>query len=155
MSKELSVGDPAPDFTAIDQDGKEHSLSGYRGSKVVLYFYPKDSTPGCTTQACDFRDAAEAISAKNGVVLGVSADSRESHEKFAGKYDLNFPLLVDEDHSISEAYGVWVGKKMFGKSFEGIKRSTFIIDEEGNIASIERGVKVAGHVDGVLEELDA
>ncbi|MGF1507753.1 MAG: thioredoxin-dependent thiol peroxidase [Anaerolineae bacterium] len=131
---ELSVGDTAPDFEATTDTGETVRLSDYRGQRVILYFYPKDDTPGCTTQACGFRDNYEVIEEKNAVVLGVSPDGQASHAKFKTKHDLPFTLLVDEDHSISEAYGVWGEKKMFGYTFMGVIRSHFIIDEQGKIA---------------------
>ena len=149
----VAEGDLAPDFTAIDQDGKSHTLSDYRGKQVVIFMYPRDMTPGCTTEACDFRDNLERITSVGGVVFGMSADSVASHKKFEAKHDLNYPLLVDEDHKILENYGAWVTKKMYGKEFEGIQRSTFVIDQEGVIAHAFRKVKVKGHVEEVLNVL--
>ncbi len=137
----LQVGDLAPDFTATTDDGATVSLSDYRGKRVVLYFYPKDDTPGCTTQACGFRDNYPVIEEKNAVVLGVSPDSAKSHQKFKTKFDLPFTLLVDEDHAIAEAYGVWAEKSMYGKKYMGIERSHFIIDENGKIADAQVKVK--------------
>ncbi|MEZ4559527.1 MAG: thioredoxin-dependent thiol peroxidase [Caldilineaceae bacterium] len=134
---ELSVGQPAPDFTAVTDTGETVKLSDYRGKRVVLYFYPKDDTSGCTTQACGFRDNYPVIEEKNAVVLGVSPDGVQSHQKFKTKYELPFTLLVDEDHAIAEAYGVWGEKSMYGKSYMGIVRSHFIIDEEGKIADTQ------------------
>ena len=137
----LQKGDKAPDFDTKDADGNEVKLSDLRGKKVVLYFYPKDDTPGCTKQACSFRDSYSQVQAENAVVLGVSPDSAESHEKFIGKFSLPFPLLLDEDHAIAEAYGTWGEKKNFGKTYMGIIRSHFVIDEEGNIADAKYNVK--------------
>jgi peroxiredoxin Q/BCP len=129
----LAVGDKAPDFTAATDTGDTVSLSDYRGKRVVLYFYPKDDTSGCTTQACSFRDSYPEIEEQNAVVLGVSPDGVASHEKFKSKYELPFTLLVDEDHAIAEAYGTWGEKSMYGKTYMGIVRSQFVIDEEGTI----------------------
>jgi peroxiredoxin Q/BCP len=149
----LKKGDPAPEFDLPSDDGKRYRLRDLRGQKVVLYFYPKDDTPGCTVQACDFRDAQAEIRDKGAIVLGVSADSLRSHEKFRKKFDLNFPLLSDEDNSVCEAYGVWKWKSMFGLNFQGIGRSTFIIDEEGKIHEAMYGVSPDGHLDEVLKAL--
>jgi peroxiredoxin Q/BCP len=140
MGNELKVGDIAPDFEALTDAGERVRLSDFRGRRVVLYFYPKDDTPGCTTQACSFRDSYPIIEEKNAVVLGVSPDSQSSHQKFKTKYDLPFTLLVDEDHAIAERYGVWGEKTMYGKTSMGIHRSHFVIDEEGKI--IDAHVKV-------------
>jgi peroxiredoxin Q/BCP len=137
----LQVGDPAPDFTAVTETGATLRLSDLRGKRVVLYFYPKDDTPGCTTQACGFRDQYPVIEEKNAVVLGVSPDAAKSHKKFKTKYNLPFTLIVDEDHAIAEAYGVWAEKSMFGKKYMGIERSHFVIDEEGRV--IDAQVKVS------------
>lgn len=137
---ELKAGDPAPDFTAVTDTGATIKLSDYRGKRVVLYFYPKDDTPGCTTQSCGFRDAYPRIEEKNAVVLGVSPDGVKSHVKFKTKFNLPFTLLVDEDHAISEAYGVWGEKSFMGKKYMGIERSHFVIDEQGVI--VEAAVKV-------------
>jgi peroxiredoxin Q/BCP len=149
----LSKGDKAPDFTLPSDGGGEVTLSSLRGQKVVLYFYPKDDTPGCTIQACDFRDAAPAFEKLDAIVLGVSADSAESHAKFRKKFDLNFPLLADVDHAVCEAYGVWKEKSMYGKKFMGIERSTFLIDEKGVVAEIWRRVKPKGHAEMLQEVL--
>lgn len=135
MSK-IEAGQPAPDFTANDQDGNPISLNQFKGKKVVLYFYPKDSTPGCTTEACDFRDNYASLLAKGITVLGVSADSEASHQKFIAKHSLPFPLVADTDKKIVEAYGVWVEKNMYGKKYMGIARKTFLIDEQGIITHI-------------------
>ena len=149
----LQVGDLAPDFTATTDDGATVSLSDYRGKRVVLYFYPKDDTPGCTTQACGFRDNYPVIEEKNAVVLGVSPDSAKSHQKFKTKFDLPFTLLVDEDHAIAEAYGVWVEKSLYGRKYMGMERSTFVIDASGKISAILEKVKPEEHLDQLLEVL--
>lgn len=146
----LQVGDHAPDFTLADGSGGTVTLSGLRGKRVVLYFYPKDLTPGCTQQACDFRDRYADLLAQGVVLLGVSPDSVKSHVRFAQKHDLPFPLLADEDQAVATAYGVWQEKSMYGRSFMGIVRTTFLIDEEGTITRIWPKVKVAGHGDEVL-----
>lgn len=146
----LQVGDVAPDFTAVTDSGATVSLGDYRGKRVVLYFYPKDDTPGCTTQACGFRDNYPVIEEKNAVVLGVSPDSAKSHQKFKTKFDLPFTLLVDEDHAIAEAYGAWAEKSMYGKKYMGIERSTFLIDAKGVLRQEWRKVKVDGHAEEVL-----
>ena len=145
-----SVGRPAPDFELVSGDGKKIRLSDFRGKKVVLYFYPRDMTPGCTEQACAFRDAWEEFKRLNAVVLGVSADSAESHAKFAAKHDLPFPLLSDPDHKVCEMYGVWKEKSMYGKTFMGIERSTFLIGEDGTLLREWRGVQVKGHIEETL-----
>lgn len=138
---ELKVGEMAPDFSTTTDEGKPVKLSDFRGKRVILYFYPKDDTPGCTKQACSFRDSYAEIEKKNAVVLGVSPDDAESHAKFKSKYNLPFPLLVDEDHAIAEAYGVWGEKTNFGRTYMGIIRSHFIIDEEGRLADVRYDVK--------------
>jgi len=149
----VTEGDPAPDFTLPTGDGSRVTLSELRGRPVVLYFYPKDDTPGCTTEACQFRDAMPRFEAEDAVVLGVSPDGPESHRKFAEKYDLDFPLLADEDHEVAEAYGVWKEKKMFGNTFWGVERSTFLVDEEGRIRRAWRRVRPDGHAEEVAREL--
>jgi peroxiredoxin Q/BCP len=141
----IESGQKAPDFSLEADDGRQVSLRDFRGKKVVLYFYPKDDTSGCTAQACDLRDGMDHFHEVGAVILGVSPDSRRSHEKFKSKYDLNFPLLVDEDHAVSEAYGVWKEKSMYGKKYLGIERSTFIIDEEGVLEAVWRKVKAREH----------
>jgi thioredoxin-dependent peroxiredoxin len=149
----LKVGQKAPDFTALNDKGEKVKLSDLKGKKVVLYFYPKDDTPGCTKEACAFRDGIDEIKGKGAVVLGVSADSVDSHKKFKSKFDLNFPLLADTDKKIIESYGVWKEKSMYGKKYMGIERTTFVIDEQGKIAQIFPKVKVDQHYDEVLEAL--
>lgn len=148
-----SEHDPAPDFTLKDQDGREHTLSNYRGRKVILYFYPKDDTPGCTAQACGIRDRLGEIDANGAVVLGVSPDTVASHRRFADKYDLPFTLLSDPDRHVAELYDVWKKKTMYGRVFKGIERTSFVIDEEGRIAKILPRVKPAAHADQVIELL--
>jgi len=132
----LQVGQPAPSFQGVDQNGNFVQLSDFQGKKVVLYFYPKDDTPGCTAEACDFRDHHDALLAQGIQVIGVSADSVKSHLKFADKYRLNFPLIADEDRRIIEAYGVWGKKKFMGREYDGIHRETFVIDENGTLAAV-------------------
>ncbi len=150
---ELKVGDKAPDFMIPDYDGKDVALSSFRGKKVVLYFYPKDNTPGCTKEACSFRDGHPEIKKRGAVVLGVSVDSVGSHIKFRDKYQLNFPLLSDVNKEVVQAYGVWKEKSLYGRKFMGIERTTFIINEEGRIARIFPKVKVDDHLEEVLEAL--
>lgn len=150
---ELKAGDPAPDFTTLTDTGETVKLSDYRGKRVVLYFYPKDDTSGCTTQACGFRDSYPVIEERNAVVLGVSPDGVKSHQKFKTKFDLPFTLLVDEDHAISEAYGVWQERSNYGKTYMGIVRSHFIIDEQGNIADAQVKVSPTDSVERALAAL--
>jgi peroxiredoxin Q/BCP len=146
----VQVGDQAPDFTTTTDSGDSVSLSDFRGKKVILYFYPKDDTPGCTSQACGFRDQYLTIEERNAVVLGVSPDGQKSHAKFRSKYELPFTLLVDEDHQIAEAYGVWGEKSMMGKKYMGVIRSHFVIDEDGRIAQAEVQVSPADSVERAL-----
>ena len=150
---ELKVGAKAPAFSAPDQTGKTVSLPDFKGKAVVLYFYPKDDTPGCTTQACSFRDEYAVFRKKGVVVLGVSPDSAKSHAKFIEKFALPFTLLADTEHKIAEAYGVWVEKSMYGKTYMGVERSTFVIDGQGKLSAIYRKVKPAEHIAGVLAGL--
>jgi len=149
----LEVGDKAPDFSGVDENGKKISLKDFKGSRVVLYFYPKDDTTGCTAEACDFRDSYSRLKRKGVVLLGVSPDSEKSHQKFKTKYELPFPLIADTEKFIANAYGVWQEKSMYGRKYMGIVRSTFIIDEKGKIMAVFSKVKVKGHVDEVLEAL--
>jgi peroxiredoxin Q/BCP len=137
MSDTLNVGDLAPDFSLLSDTGETVRLSDLRGRRVVLYFYPKDDTSGCTTQACGFRDAYLEIEEKNAIVLGISPDGVKSHQKFKTKHNLPFTLLVDEDHSASEAYGVWQEKSMYGKKYMGIVRSHFVVDEHGRLVDVQ------------------
>jgi len=145
------VGDKAPAFTLQDQSGKPVKLTDFKGRKVVLYFYPKDDTPGCTREACAFRDEHSALQKAGAVVLGISPDGTASHAKFAGKYKLPFPLLADPDHAVSEKYGAWGEKTLYGRKFLGITRSTFLVDGSGKVARVWPRVKVDGHVDQVLD----
>lgn len=147
----LDVGDKAPDFSAPGDGGGSVSLKAFRGKKVILYFYPKDDTPGCTTEACGFRDALPDFSKAGAEIIGVSKDSVARHDKFKAKYDLPFPLVSDEDGALCEAFGVWQEKKNYGKVYMGIVRSTFLIDENGKIAAMWRNLRVKGHVEAVLE----
>lgn len=147
----VEIGQMAPDFELPASNGKMAKLSDYRGKNVVLYFYPKDMTPGCTTQACDFRDQQQSFEEVDTVILGVSPDPIARHEKFIEKHGLPFLLLADEEHHVAESYGVWKQKQMFGKEYMGIERSTFVIDKEGKIAKEWRKVKVKGHVDEALQ----
>lgn len=146
-------GDKAPDFKLIADNGETVSLKNYKGKKVVLYFYPKDITSGCTVEACDFRDNIKNIEKKNSVVIGVSADDTKSHVKFKDKYDLPFTLLSDESKKMLEDYGVWQEKSMYGRKFMGIVRTTFIIDEKGKIEKVYEKVKVDGHVEDIVKSL--
>src|SRR5215469_1628045 len=147
---ELKVGQKAPDFTLADDSGQKVKLSDFKGKKVVLYFYPKDDTPGCTKEACNFRDGFAEIKSRGAVVLGVSADSVDSHKKFKNKFELNFPLLADPDKKMIESYGVWKEKSMYGRKYMGIERTTFVIDPHGKIKKIFPKVKVEGHAEEVL-----
>ncbi len=149
----LKAGDPAPDFEAVLDSGDKVSLNQFKGKNVVLYFYPKDNTPGCTREACDFRDNISSLEEKNTVILGVSPDSVKSHQKFKDKFDLPFPLISDEAKDVAQAFGVWREKKMYGKTRMGIVRSTFIIGPDGLIAKAYDSVKVAGHVEDVIASL--
>ena len=143
----------APDFTVKTDEGKELRLSSLRGRNVVLYFYPKDDTPGCTVEACELRDAFPRFSKTNAVILGVSPDSVASHQKFKKKFELPFTLLADADHAIADAYGVWVEKSMYGKKYMGVQRATFLIDKKGSVAKVYPKVKPEGHAAEVEAEL--
>ena len=147
----LKAGDKAPSFKTTNQDGKVISLDGLKGKKVVLYFYPKDSTPGCTMQACNLRDNYEALQKANYVVLGVSADTEKLHKRFIEKQSIPFDLLMDEDKTIIQAYGVWGLKKFMGREFDGIHRTTFLIDEEGVIEEVIMKVKTKDHTNQILK----
>lgn len=153
-TNQVKIGQKAPAFSLPNQDGKIVRLSDFKGKKVVLYFYPKDDTPGCTKESCAFRDGLEEIHGSGAVVLGISADSVDSHKKFVKKYNLNFPLLSDEKKTVVQAYGVWKEKSLYGRKFMGIERTTFIIDEQGKLDDIFQKVKVDGHLEEVLAELD-
>ena len=147
----LTEGAPAPEFELPADNGATVRLSDLRGKKVILYFYPKDDTPGCTQQACELRDRIQEIDAHGAIVLGVSPDSVARHRKFKQKYNLNFPLLADEDHKVAEAYGVWVEKSKYGRTYFGNERTSFVIDEAGRIAKVLPRVKPAEHAGQVLE----
>lgn len=149
----LQVGDQAPEITLPDQHGKLVKLSKYRGKTVILYFYPKDMTPACTAQACDFRDLHRGFKKARAVVLGISTDPAGRHEKFVEKYELPFTLLADEEHKAAEAYGVWRLKKLYGREYMGIVRSTFVIDANGVVRKVWDNVKVKGHAEQVLASL--
>lgn len=151
----IAVGQPAPDFTLPSDTEGDVTLSALRGKPVVLYFYPKDNTPGCTTEACDFRDRMERVQAKGAVVLGVSRDSLKRHENFRGKFDLNFPLLTDAEAEVHQLYEAWGEKKMYGRTTIGPIRSTVLIDAAGNVAKHWPKVRVKGHADEVIEALEA
>ncbi|MGW8958458.1 thioredoxin-dependent thiol peroxidase [Paenibacillus sp. NPDC055715] len=152
MSRTFTViGQPAPDFELPGSEGKTVKLSDYRGSRALLYFYPKDLTSSCSTQACDFRDKHTEFEGLNTVILGVSPDPLKQHDKFIAKYGLPFQLLADEEHQVAEAYGVWQQKQMYGKQYMGIVRSTFLIDENGILIHEWRGLRVRGHIDNALE----
>lgn len=151
--KTLNEGDSAPAFTLESDTGEKVSLKDFKGQRVVLYFYPKDMTPGCTQEACDFRDSFARIKKSDAVVIGVSKDPVASHQKFKAKHDLPFILLSDPEGQVCEAYGVWQEKSLYGKKFMGIVRSTFVIDEKGKVFRAFQKVKVKGHVDEILEVL--
>ncbi|MBC8146053.1 MAG: thioredoxin-dependent thiol peroxidase [bacterium] len=150
----LAPGDAAPDFSAPDQSGTMRSIKDFRGQTLVLYFYPKDMTPGCTQQACDFRDNMARIASHGAAVVGISPDSVSRHVKFIAKENLTFPLLADEEHAIADRYDVWKEKTLYGRHFMGIERTTFIIDAEGNVANVFARVRVKGHVDEVIKALE-
>ncbi|KAA3437782.1 thioredoxin-dependent thiol peroxidase [Rufibacter hautae] len=147
----LQIGDAAPDFEVKDQNGAPVKMSQFRGKKVVLYFYPKDDTPGCTAQACNLRDNYDALLAQGYVVLGVSVDDEKSHQKFIQKFELPFPLLADTEHEIVEKYGVWQEKSMYGRKYMGTMRYTFVIDEEGKIEDIITKVDTKNHTAQLLK----
>ncbi|OCB92292.1 Peroxiredoxin [Bacillus amyloliquefaciens] len=150
----IEIGQAAPDMKLLNDSGEEVSLTDFKGKYVVLYFYPKDMTPGCTTEACDFRDQHESFAGLDAVIIGVSPDSRDKHEKFKQKHDLPFQLLVDDEHKLAEAFDVWKLKKNFGKEYMGIERSTFLLDKEGRLVKEWRKVKVKDHVAEALRELE-
>ena len=151
----LKINTPAPDFSRTDHKGQPVSLGDLRGKPVVLFFYPKDNTPGCTTEACGFRDALPDFTGADAVIVGVSKDSPQKHDKFKDKHDLPFTLVSDEDGGICDDYGTWVEKNMYGRKYMGIERATFLIDKEGVIRKIWRKVKVKGHANEVLEAVQA
>ncbi len=149
----IEVGQQAPDFMLSDENGQIHNLSDYQGKYVLLYFYPKDDTPGCTKEACNFRDDYSQYDDANVIILGVSPDSPQSHAKFKSKYNLPFTLLADEDHKVCELFGVWGPKKSFGKEYEGVHRTTYLIDPDGRIQKVYEKVSPANHSIEVLDEL--
>jgi peroxiredoxin Q/BCP len=150
----IEPGQKAPAFTLKDQDGKTHKLSDYQGRPLVLYFYPKDDTPGCTAEACSFRDNLPRFKSGKAAILGVSILDEASKAKFAGKYDLNFPLLADPDHEVAEKYGAWQERSMYGRKFMGVARVTYLIGPDGKVARRWDKVKVEGHADEVLEAVN-
>lgn len=147
------INQKAPNFTLLDQENNEHSLNQYKGQKVLLYFYPKDNTPGCTTEACSFRDRLNELKKYNVQVLGISCDDVKSHKKFAEKFQLNFPLLADTEKVVVKQYGVWEQKSMFGKKYMGILRDSFLIDEKGIVIKHYSKVKPSEHVDEIIKDL--
>ncbi len=153
MSKEVAEGSQAPDFEAATDGGGRLKLSSLKGKNVVLYFYPKDDTPGCTKESCEFSDMHQEMADKSAEIIGVSKDSVARHDKFKSKYELPFTLVSDEDGAICEAYGTWVEKKNYGRTYMGIERSTFLIDGKGRILKVWRKVKVDGHVQAVMNAL--
>ncbi|KGE88700.1 MAG: thioredoxin-dependent thiol peroxidase [Phaeodactylibacter xiamenensis] len=150
----LKEGDKAPDFTGIDQNENTISLSDYKGKKLILFFYPKDNTPGCTAEACNLRDNFEDLKAKGYELLGVSPDSAKKHQNFIKKHDLPFPLLADTEKQVLNAYEVWGEKQFMGKTYDGVHRTTFIIDEEGKIEKVFKKVKTKAHTEQILEEME-
>ena len=152
---EIKVGSKAPNFLLSDQNNIQHQLSDYEGSWVILYFYPKDDTPGCSKEAIGFSEERTAFEAQNAMVVGVSRDTVKKHDKFISKYELRIPLIADEDGSLCEAFGTWVEKQMYGKTYMGIERATFLFSPEGKLLQIWRKVKVPGHVDEVLAQLQS
>lgn len=153
MVEDVVVGRRAPEFVLPDETGKQISLKSFRGKQVILYFYPKDDTSGCTKEACAFRDEIRPITKTKAVVLGLSLDGKESHQKFIAKYELPFSLLTDQEATVSKAYGVYKKKSMYGRTYWGIARSTFVVDEQGYLKALFRNVTVEGHVDVVLAAL--
>ncbi|WP_410770804.1 thioredoxin-dependent thiol peroxidase [Fontibacillus sp. BL9] len=153
--KQVQPGQPVPDFRLPASGGGEVSLGDFRGRKVVIYFYPKNMTPACTQEACDFRDRSVQLQKEGAVVLGISGDPVKSHDRFKEKQSLPFPLLSDENHEVCRLFGVWQLKKLYGREYEGIVRSTFLIDEEGTLVKEWRGVRVKGHADQVVEAVRA
>jgi peroxiredoxin Q/BCP len=153
MSDWIEAGARAPDFSLRDDDGQTVKLSSLRGKPVVVYFYPRDDTPGCTREACAFRDRRAEIARLGATVLGISPDDVDSHRRFRDKFELNFPLLADPQHKVAEKYGAWREKNMYGKTVMGIQRSTFVIDPQGRVARVWRNVKVDGHDEQVLAEV--
>ncbi|HPD82272.1 MAG: thioredoxin-dependent thiol peroxidase [Alphaproteobacteria bacterium] len=153
MAKDLKIGDTAPNFTLPTDGNGEITLSQFKGQKVVLYFYPKDDTPGCTKESCTFNENLSALNKMKAQIIGLSKCSVTKHDKFKAKYNLNFPLASDENGNVCETYGTWIEKSMYGRKYMGIDRSTFLIDENGKIEQIWRAVKVPGHVEEVMEAI--
>lgn len=153
MSDWLEPGSPMPSFTLPDHSGTKVKSSQWKGKPLVIYFYPKDDTPGCTQEACDFRDASHSFEKLGAAVVGISCDPPESHAKFRHKYELNFPLLSDSEHQVAEEFGAWREKNMYGKKSMGVQRSTFLIGPDGKVAKVWKRVQVAGHADAVLNAL--
>jgi len=151
---QLKIGDRAPDFSFTDPEGKMVSLKDFKGKKLILYFYPKDDTPGCTAEACNLRDNYQILLKKGFAILGVSADSEQSHKKFIEKYVLPFPLIADKDKKIIKAYGAWGPKNLYGKVYDGIIRTTFVISEDGKIEHVFKKVDTKNHTDQILEALE-
>jgi peroxiredoxin Q/BCP len=151
----INEGTKAPEFALKTAHGETVTLSGLLGKTVVLYFYPKDDTPGCTTEACEFRDNKTALAERGVIILGVSPDNEKSHRKFIDKFDLTFPLLADIDHQVADAYGVWAEKSMYGRKYYGNERTTFVIDNRGIIRKVFSKVKVTGHVEEVIRAVDS
>jgi len=149
----LQPGDKAPDFTSVNEKGEKVSLKDYKGKKLILFFYPRDNTPTCTVEACNLRDAHENLKEKGYELLGVSPDSEKKHQNFIAKHELPFPLLADTDRKVIEAYGIWGPKKFMGKTFDGLHRTTFVIDEKGKIEQVIQKVKAKQHADQILGEL--
>ncbi len=149
----LQEGDMAPDFTGLNEHGEEIKLSDYRGKKLILFFYPKDNTPGCTAEACNLRDNFDLLKERGFELLGVSPDSQRKHQNFISKFELPFPLIADTEHEVLKLYGAWGEKQMYGKTYEGVLRTTFIIDEEGKITKIFKKVKTKAHTEQILEAL--
>ncbi|MBT4468737.1 MAG: thioredoxin-dependent thiol peroxidase [Lentimicrobiaceae bacterium] len=150
---QLNIGDKAPDFKGVDQNGKSISLSDFKGKNLIMYFYPKDNTPGCTAEACDLRDNYEMWIERGYAVVGVSPDSEQSHQKFIDKYDLPFPLIADTDKTIIKDFGAWGLKKLYGREYEGLLRTTFVIDATGIITNIFTKVKTKDHTNQILESI--
>lgn len=149
----ISIGQKAPDFSLKIDDGDDFKLSDHLGKKIVVYFYPKDDTPGCTTEACDFRESISQFNQLNCKIIGISRDSVATHKKFKEKYSLNFPLGSDEDGTVCQMYGTWAEKSMFGKKYLGVNRTTFLIDEQGNVSHIWKKVSVSSHIKDILDVL--
>ena len=151
----LKEGDKAPDFSGVNEKGETVSLSDFKGQKLILYFYPKDNTPGCTAEACNLRDHYEVLKEKGYAILGVSPDSERKHQNFIGKHELPFSLIADTDKEILQAYGVWGAKQMYGRTYDGVYRTTFVIDEAGTIEKVFKKVKTKAHAEQILEAVES